>query len=288
MAGSKTIAVITPAYKAQDTIGETVRSVLAQTNGDFEHHIIADDGVDYESLLAAQGLADPRQRFHSSGKVGGGSTRARNMVLDRLATPYAALLDADDRFKPRKLERVLAALADQPVVATALDVMSATFVSLRLVGAGPDRVLAASEHKWVSLSMDTMVAWDRRRTDARYDPDLPNMTDLDFLMGLYRTAATEMYLGTPLHDYVKISSSMSNAEGFTERMIRSKTMLLARLEQGFYPMADPRAAEEIAAFLRLSLEAEKIYPQVLAAKPGALFEDTIEPMIAARKSPQPL
>jgi hypothetical protein len=74
---------------------------------------------------------------------------------------------------------------------------------------------------------------------------------------------------------------MSNASGFTERMIHSKTLLLARLESGFYPMADPAAAEGIAQFLRLSLEAEKLYPQVLAEKPGALFEDTIEPMIRA-------
>lgn len=278
---AQTVAVITPAYRAQATIGATVRSVLAQTHGAFEHHIISDDGVDYRELLAGMGIADPRLRFHSSGKVGGGSTRARNMVLDTLATPYAALLDADDRFKPQKLERAVAALEHRPIVATALEVMSADFTSLRTVGAGADRVLRASEHKWVSLSMDTMLVWDRRRADARYDPDLPNMTDLDFLMGLYRTAESEMYLGTPLHDYVKISSSMSNGAGFTERMIHSKTLLLKRLEEGFYPMADPAAAEAIAAFLRLSLEAEKLYPQVLAQRPGALFEDTIEPMIRA-------
>lgn len=277
----RTVAVVTPAFRAQATIAATVRSVLDQTHEAFEHHIISDDGEDYAALLAGEGIADQRLRFHSSGKVGGGSTRARNLVLDVIDTPYAALLDADDRFKPRKLELAVAALQDQPLVATALDVMSADFTSLRTVGEGPDRVLKASEHKWVSLSMDTMVVWDRRRTDARYDPDLPNMTDLDFLMGLYRTAATEMYLGTPLHDYVKISSSMSNGAGFTERMIRSKTLLLQRLEEGFYPMADPAAAEGIANFLRLSLEAEKTYPQVLAQKPGALFEDTIEPMIRA-------
>lgn len=276
----ETIAVITPAFRAEATIGPTVGSVLAQTHGDFEHHIISDDGVDYEALLAGMGLADPRLVFHSSGKVGGGSTRARNMVLDRLTTPYAALLDADDRFKPRKLELALDALETRPLVATALDVMSPGFVSLRTVGEGPDRTLRASEHKWVSFSMDTMLVWDRRRVDARYDPDLPNMTDLDFLMGLYRTVDSEIYLGTPLHDYVKISSSMSNGAGFTERMIRSKTLLLQRLEEGFYPMADAGAAEGIAAFLRLSLQAERVYPQALE-QPGALFEDTIEPMIRA-------
>jgi glycosyltransferase involved in cell wall biosynthesis len=260
-----------------------VASVLAQTNPDWEHWIIADDGADYASLLAGMDLADRRQKFLSSGRIGGGSTRARNIVLDALDSPYAALLDADDRLKPEKLARAVAGLAEQPIVSVALDVMAPDFTSLRLVGTGPDRVLSAGEHKWVSLSMDTMLVWDRRRVDGRYDTELPNMTDLDFLMRLYRTSATSLHIGTPLHDYVKIASSMSNAAGFTERMISAKTTLLERLRSGFYPMVDPRGAEGIAAFLEISLKAEKIYPEVLRNNPAALFEDTIEPMLRAAR-----
>jgi glycosyltransferase involved in cell wall biosynthesis len=278
-----TVSIITPAYKAEATIGAAVRSVLAQTYADWQHVIIADDGADYEALLAAQGISDRRLRFLDSGKVKGGSTRARNIVLDGLTTPYAALLDADDRFKPRKLELATKALDVQPIVSVALDVMRPDFTTLRTVGTGPDRVLRAGEHKWVSLSMDTMLVWDRRKVDARYDPDLPNMTDLDFLMRLYRTSATSLQLGTPLHDYVKIPTSMSNATGFTERMIYSKNLLLQRLEAGDYPMADPAGAEGIAAFLRVSLAAEKAYPAALAENQAALFEDTIEPMLRAAR-----
>jgi hypothetical protein len=62
-------------------------------------------------------------------------------------------------------------------------------------------------------------------------------------------------------------------------MIRSKSELLARLEAGRYPMADPAGAAGIARFLEISLKAEESYPAALAAKPGLLFEDHIEPML---------
>jgi glycosyltransferase involved in cell wall biosynthesis len=277
---AQTVSIIMPAYRAEPFIGAAVRSVLAQTYPDWELWIVSDDGTDYAALLAAQGLADRRFRFLASGSIGGGASRARNLALDRIESPYAAILDADDRFKPQKLERAVAALADHAIVTSALDVMDERFTHLRHVGAGPDRVLTPAEHKFVNLSMDSMILWDRRRTDARYDTGLTNMTDLELLMQLYRTADSSFHLGTPLHDYVKLSVSMSNGPGVTEKMIRSKEILLQRLEAGFYAMADPTGPAGLATFLRISLKAEALYPAALAARPGLLFEDHLEPMLA--------
>lgn len=274
---SQTIAIVTPAYQAETLIREAVRSVLAQTNPDWEHWIIADDLVDYEALLAAQGLADKRQRFRSTGKSGGGSTAARNQLFDEISAPYAAILDADDRFKPQKLELALAALADQPIVSVALDVLDDRYRSLRHVGNGPDRVLATRDYKFTSFSMDSMIVWDRRVCDGRYDTDLRNMTDLDFLMRLWRTAPGTFHLGTPLHDYVKIPISMSNGPGVTERMIAAKSTLLERLQAGFYPMQDPEAAEGLSRFLRISLKAEAEFTG------EGLFEDHLEPRIRGQQ-----
>lgn len=275
----RTVAIIMPAWQATAFIGAAVRSVLAQSFPDWQLWIVSDDGLDYQAVLAALGLVDPRFRFLSTGIVAGGASRARNMALERIDTPYAAILDADDRFRPRKLERAVAALADHAVVTSALDVMDGRFAHLRYVGAGPDLVLAPAEHKFVNLSMDSMILWDRRRCDARYDTGLTNMTDLEFLMQLYRTADRSFHLGEPLHDYIKLGVSMSNGPGVTERMIRSKKLLLQRLEEGFYPMADSAGPAGLAAFLTISLEAEAAYPAALAARPGLLFEDHLEPML---------
>ncbi|MBE7733475.1 glycosyltransferase family 2 protein [Devosia faecipullorum] len=276
----KTVAIITPAYKAQVTLPATVRSVLEQSHGDWQHWIIADDGADYAGFLAEQGLADPRQVFLSSGGMGLGASRARNVALDRLETQYAAILDADDRLKPQKLERAVAALAEYGIVTTALDVMDMDFSHLRHVGAGPDRVLSPGEHKRVNISMDSMIAWDRSRGDGRYDPGMSNMTDLEFLLQLYRTIPQSCHLGTPLHDYVKRDGSMSNGKDVAAGMIASKREILRRLGSGYYGLA-PEDVAGLAGFLTISLAAEATYGAALAAKPGLLFEDHLEPMLAS-------
>jgi len=278
----QTVAIITPAWKAQATIVTTVSSALSQTHADWELWLIADDGFDYETLLGEAGIRDSRIRFISSGGLGRGASNARNVALEQINTPYAAILDADDRLKPRKLELAVAALAEHGIVTTALDVMGEDFSHLRHVGDGPDRVLSAGTHKWVSLSMDSMLVWDRRRADGRYDPTMSNMTDLEFLLQLYRSAPTSLHLGTPLHDYIKRSTSMSNGKNVAAGMIASKTEILRRLETGHYglPAAE---VDGVAAFLRVSLDAEARYEAALAARPGLLFEDHLEPMLNEKR-----
>lgn len=278
----RTVAIITPAFRAEDTIVAAVNSVLAQTYADWELWLVADDEGDYEALLAGAGIKDDRFRFLGSGGSGRGVAHARNTALERITAPYAAVLDADDRMKPEKLARAVAALETHGIVTTALDVMTDRFVHLRDVGTGPDRVLTPGAHKFVNFSGDSMQVWDRRRTDGRYDPALRNMSDLDFLLQLYRSVHQSFHLGTPLHDYVKRTRSLSNGADVAARMIASKREILRRLEAGHYGLPD-REAEGVAAFLAISLEAEAHYGAALAARPGLLFEDHLEPRLAAQK-----
>ena len=275
---SQTIAVITPAFKAEPTIVTTVQSLLGQHHADWELWLIADDGADYEKFLAGAGIVDRRIKYLSSGGIGLGASRARNVALDAMSAPYAAILDADDRLKPEKLANAVAALAEHAIVTTALDVMTDSFSHLRLVGQGPDRVMTPGSHKFVSLSMDSMLVWDRRRVDGRYDLDMSNMTDLEFLLQLYRTAPQSMHLGTPLHDYVKRGGSMSNSANVAAGMIASKTTIRSRLVEGHYGLSDADT-EGLLRFLDISIFAEQSYGAALASQPGLLFEDHLEPML---------
>jgi hypothetical protein len=277
------ISIIMPAYRAEATIAGAVESLVAQSFSDWQLLLVADDGADYEAVLGRAGIADGRCRFLSSGGTGTGSgaSRTRNMGLDAVTTRYAALLDADDRLKPQKLARLMGALADHAIVSTAIEVADADLRPLRTVGAGTDRLLATHQHKWVNFSMDAMIGWDRRQADPRFDAALPNMNDLDFLIRLYAGSAASFHLGEPLHIYVKQPNSLSNGAGMTERMISAKTTIRQRLADGYYPLADPRGAEGLDAFLAVSLEAERRYPAALVERPGLLFEDHIEPLLRA-------
>ena len=280
---SQTVAIITPAWNAQATIAETVRSVIAQTHADWQLWLVADDNADYEQFLAQAGISDSRIRYLSSGGNGRGASNTRNVALDAITAPYAAILDADDRLKPQKLEKTVAALQTHAIVTTALDVMTDRFGHLRFVGTGPDREMSPGQHKWVSLSMDSMLVWDRRRADGRYDATMSNMTDLEFLLQLYRTAPRSFHLGTPLHDYIKRESSMSNGKDVAAGMIASKTTIRQRLLDGYYGLPN-EDVDGLVGFLDISLKAEARYGAALATRSGLLFEDHLQPMLVAGRS----
>lgn len=98
------VSVIMPAYNAERFIRESVDSALAQTHPDVEVIVVDDSSTDgTPRILAAYG---ERIRVHR--QPNSGAAAARNTAA-RLATgEWLALLDADDVWEPRKLERQLA------------------------------------------------------------------------------------------------------------------------------------------------------------------------------------
>ena len=237
--------------------------------------------------VAAEGVADERDRAIDRRSVEQLMQIARGLDTPRRIRAMVAPSDVGAVVPAGARERGDAALDGRPDVAgrgAAADehdgrLAAADAMDVEGASTDVDRAADLCQDAVVAPRRDMFV--DRRRADSRYDPDLPNMTDLDFLMGLYRTAATEMYLGTPLHDYVKISSSMSNASGFTERMIHSKTLLLARLESGFYPMADPAAKRinpKITAISKLdAIQRYNAEPQPVLFEPAREIYRTNSP-----------
>lgn len=109
------VSVVIPVYNAQETVVETVQSVLQQTLTDFELIVINDGSTDgsvarLEKLQAA--IADPRIQIFSY--ENGGISTARNRGLERAAGDFITFIDADDLWTPRKLEQQVAALQNSP------------------------------------------------------------------------------------------------------------------------------------------------------------------------------
>jgi glycosyltransferase involved in cell wall biosynthesis len=110
------ISVIIPVYNSQNTIKDTIESVLNQSFTDFEL-IIINDGSPDASLDVIGQVKDERIRVFSYPHAG--ANASRNRGVDRAKGDYISFLDADDLWTPDKLECQLKALQDNPEAAVA-------------------------------------------------------------------------------------------------------------------------------------------------------------------------
>ena len=109
------VSIIVPVYNAEKYIEETVASVLAQTIEDWELLLVDDCSCDgtWQKLEALAG-ADEKGRIRIfRQETNQGAARARNRGLTQARGRYMAYLDADDLWRPAKLERQLAFLQER-------------------------------------------------------------------------------------------------------------------------------------------------------------------------------
>jgi glycosyltransferase involved in cell wall biosynthesis len=109
------VSVAIRAYR-RDWLGGAIASVVAQTWRDFEL-VIYDDAGDLEDIVA--GFTDPRIRYVRAAKKFEASGRfAAAIALCR--GRYIGVLDDDDRYEPRFLERLIAVLESDASIGAAV------------------------------------------------------------------------------------------------------------------------------------------------------------------------
>ena len=106
-------SVICPAYDAAGTVAATIRSVLAQTHEDLEL-IVVDDGSSDKTAQIVADLAQADSRIELIRQSNAGTAGARNRGLAVARGRTISIIDNDDLWMPRYLERVRDALADAP------------------------------------------------------------------------------------------------------------------------------------------------------------------------------
>lgn len=123
---SPTVSVIMAAYKGAPFVGETIRSVIAQSFTDWEL-VIVDDCSPDDTLAVVRGFDDPRIRVLAS-PMNQGPVKTRNAAMAVARGRYLAGLDQDDVCLPERLARQVAYLDthdDVVLVATAADLLEA-------------------------------------------------------------------------------------------------------------------------------------------------------------------
>src|SRR3954463_7255151 len=111
------VSVIIASYNARAVIARAIASVRAQTFDDLEILIVDDASADGTPILVErESEADPRLRLIRLER-NRGPAHARNVALGAARGTWIALLDADDAWRPDRLNRMLAQSAGADAVA---------------------------------------------------------------------------------------------------------------------------------------------------------------------------
>ncbi|HTB71179.1 MAG TPA: glycosyltransferase family 2 protein [Solirubrobacteraceae bacterium] len=114
------VTVIVTCFDYGAYLPESVESALAQEGG-APRVIVVDDGSTDARTLAALDRLPPQVTLVRQSNAG--PAEARNAGLRRLQTPYALILDADDRLAADALRRLRAPLRSQPTLGFSYGIM---------------------------------------------------------------------------------------------------------------------------------------------------------------------
>ena len=101
MSARPALTIGLPVYNAAPWLEEALRSIFAQSFGDWEL-LVVDDGSSDASAAIARQVRDPRVRVFADGQHRGLAARL-NQIAARARAPYVARMDADDMMHPQRL-----------------------------------------------------------------------------------------------------------------------------------------------------------------------------------------
>jgi teichuronic acid biosynthesis glycosyltransferase TuaG len=99
------VSIVTPVYKAERYIEETIRSVQAQTYRDWELLLVDDCSPDHSREIIERLAADDDRIRYYRLEQNSGAAVARNTAIGKARGQYLAFLDSDDHWEPEKLDR---------------------------------------------------------------------------------------------------------------------------------------------------------------------------------------
>jgi glycosyltransferase involved in cell wall biosynthesis len=200
------VSVVIPVYNCAERVEGAIRSALDQTPRPLEVIVVDDASTD---CIEASALAaiDPCVRVIRHEVNRGGST-ARNTGIDAARGDLVALLDADDRWLPGKLEKQLSQLrgAGDNVFACG---------NMRIERGGAEQALYNPRPPYdgedisryflihcCAFQTSTLVVPSKLAKSVRFDQRLRRHQDWDFVLRLIKKAGGRfVYSHEPLVEY---------------------------------------------------------------------------------------
>jgi len=97
-----TVSIVLPCHNSEDTLVQTLDSVMAQTCGAWRIVAVDDRSTDSTAAILAR-FAERDDRIRIIDGPGQGAAAARNAALNHIDSELVAFLDADDIWAPTRL-----------------------------------------------------------------------------------------------------------------------------------------------------------------------------------------
>jgi len=262
------ISIVIPAYNVAMYIGETLRSVFAQTCDDYEVILVNDGSPDTEDFERA--IQPYRERINYLRQENRGASAARNTGLRAARGELVAFLDADDLWSPTYLAEQLKfireygcdlACADAMILGVSADAGRSYMDSL-MAAAPPEGRLTFLELVSAERSLITsgvVVRRDLVLEVGLFDEALRNAQDFDLWLRLARHGARLAYHRKVLLSYRSRPDSLT---GDAINSHRRELRVFDKIEQSYD--FTPAERREVAAVIRtrralLEYELGKLY-----------------------------
>lgn len=246
MAELPAISVVLPYRNARQWLAQTIVSLAAERDFNFELVAINDHSSDgSDELLSRLTQGWPRQSMQSLHGSGLGVSAARNLGIQAARAPVVAFLDADDRYLPGRLRQPWELLQRQPELGHVhggwqrIDGRGQFICAVEPWREGAAfNWNAALQHKAVLPS-----AWTVRRAAllelGGFDQSLSHAEDVDLMVRLAAAGHKGIWLQQPLCRYrVHSQSASAQLPLLCEQLPAVVERHLQQLEDPQHPWAE--------------------------------------------------
>lgn len=224
------ISIIIPTYNSAKFIVHALQSIFSQTYQDFEI-IVIDDG----STDATKAVLEPYlDRLYYVYQENAGESSARNHGLSLAKGEYIAFLDADDLYKPNKLERQLSVFLKDSSIDVVYNDVEVVDENLQFISILKSEEVYETEQDFLCMLLvrqivpgPASIMLKRECIDSgiRYPEQYKNAEDYQFIIELAMHHRFK-YLEEALYVYRRHSKNLTNNH---EKQLKTEIEIIKKL-----------------------------------------------------------